>query len=96
MTQFGRALSELNIEILLRKLEPGEGPGRADERDATGSVDQGSASGGHGRRQRFPRFMERYNRQFPISPAPPDDLHRPMNLGPESAREVLSVLSVRN
>ena len=27
----------------------------------------------------LPRFMERYNRQFAITPARPDDLHRSMN-----------------
>ncbi len=39
MTQFGRALSELNIADSLCKFEPGEGPCRADEPDAAGPFD---------------------------------------------------------
>lgn len=41
MTQFGRALCELNNS--LRKLKPGQGPRRADEPDIAGPADQGNA-----------------------------------------------------
>ncbi len=37
----------------------------------------------------LPRFMERYNRQFAITPARSDDLHRSLNLAPDRLREVL-------
>lgn len=34
----------------------------------------------------LPRFMEGYNRQFAITPARPDDLHRSLNLANGSAQ----------
>lgn len=37
----------------------------------------------------LPRFMEGYNRQFAITPARPDDLHRSLSLAPDRLRDVL-------
>ena len=34
-------------------------------------------------------FMERFNARFAVSPARPDDLHRPLNVAPERLRDIL-------
>lgn len=93
MTQFGRALCELNIEILCANSS--QAKGRVERMNRTlqdrlikdlrlegiCGMDDGNAF--------LPRFMERYNRQFAITPARPDDLHRPMNLAPDRLNEIL-------
>ncbi|MDH6232175.1 hypothetical protein M2281_002773 [Mesorhizobium soli] len=93
MTQFGRALSELNIEILCANSS--QAKGRVERMNRTlqdrlikdlrlagiCGMDDGNAF--------LPRFMERYNRQFAIPPARPDDLHRSLNLAPDRLRDVL-------
>jgi len=82
MTQFGRALCELNNEILCANSS--QAKGRVERMNRTlqdrlikdlrlagiCGMDDGNAF--------MPRFMERYNRRFAIAPARPDDLHRPM------------------
>ncbi|WVT74840.1 ISNCY family transposase [Sinorhizobium chiapasense] len=93
MTQFGRALCELNIEILCANSS--QAKGRVERMNRTlqdrlikdlrlegiCGMDDGNAF--------LPRFMERYNRQFAITPARSDDLHRPLNLAPNRLRDVL-------
>ena len=93
MTQFGRALCELNIEILCANSS--QAKGRVERMNRTlqdrlikdlrlegiCGMDDGNAF--------LPRFMERYNRQFSITPARSDDLHRPLNLAPDRLRDVL-------
>lgn len=93
MTQFGRALCELNIEILCANSS--QAKGRVERMNRTlqdrlikdlrlegvCGMDDGNAF--------LPRFMERYNRQFAITPARSDDLHRPLNLAPDRLRDVL-------
>ncbi|MQX76508.1 ISNCY family transposase [Sinorhizobium medicae] len=93
MTQFGRALSELNIEILCANSS--QAKGRVERMNRTlqdrlikdlrlegiCGMDDGNAF--------LPRFMEGYNRQFAITPARPDDLHRSLNLAPDRLKEIL-------
>ena len=93
MTQFGRALCELNIEILCANSS--QAKGRVERMNRTlqdrlikdlrlegiCGMDDGNAF--------LPSFMERYNRQFAITPARSDDLHRPLNLAPDRLRDVL-------
>lgn len=93
MTQFGRALCELNIEILCANSS--QAKGRVERMNRTlqdrlikdlrlegiCGMDDGNAF--------LPQFMERYNRQFAITPARSDDLHRPLNLAPDRLRDVL-------
>src|SRR5271167_2909222 len=55
MTQFGRALHALNVDIICAQFEPGQRAGRARSQDLAGPVGQGIATGrgAHpGRRQR--------------------------------------------
>jgi hypothetical protein len=93
MTQFGRALCELSIEILCANSS--QAKGRVERMNRTlqdrlikdlrlegvCGMDDGNAF--------LPQFMERYNRQFAITPARPDDLHRPLNLAPDRLCDVL-------
>ncbi|MDL2410782.1 ISNCY family transposase [Rhizobium calliandrae] len=93
MTQFGRALCELNIEILCANSS--QAKGRVERMNRTlqdrlikdqrlegiCGMDDGNAF--------LPRFMERYNHQFAVIPARSDDLHRPLNLAPDRLRDVL-------
>ncbi|SFB64979.1 Transposase, partial [Rhizobium sp. NFR07] len=82
MTQFGRALSELNIEILCANSS--QAKGRVERMNRTlqdrlvkelrlsgiDSMEAGNAF--------LPGFMEDYNRRFAVVPARSDDLHRPI------------------
>lgn len=93
MTQFGRALSELNIEILCANSS--QAKGRVERMNRTlqdrlvkelrlagiGDMETGNAF--------LPGFMEHYNGRFAIVPARSDDLHRPMNLAPDRLAEIL-------
>ncbi|MBY2939613.1 ISNCY family transposase [Rhizobium leguminosarum bv. viciae] len=93
MTQFGRALSELNIEILCANSS--QAKGRVERMNRTlqdrlikelrlagiGSMDDGNAF--------LPRFMARYNQRFAIAPTRPDNLHRPINMPSDRLQEIL-------
>lgn len=93
MTQFGRALCELNIEILCANSS--QAKGRVERMNRTlqdrlikalrlariDSMEAGNAF--------LPGFVEDYNERFAIIPTRPDDLHRPMNLAPDRLAEIL-------
>ncbi|OCP00802.1 MULTISPECIES: ISNCY family transposase [unclassified Ensifer] len=93
MTQFGRALCELNIEILCANSS--QAKGRVERMNRTlqdrlvkelrlagiNDMEAGNAF--------LPGFMERYNARFAIVPARPDDLHRPLNLAPARLAAIL-------
>ncbi|WP_106797764.1 ISNCY family transposase [Rhizobium sp. H4] len=93
MTQFGRALSELNIEILCANSS--QAKGRVERMNRTlqdrlvkelrlaGICDMEAGN------TFLPGFMEDYNARFAIVPARSDDLHRPMNLAPGRLAEIL-------
>jgi hypothetical protein len=93
MTQFGRALSELNIEILCANSS--QAKGRVERMNRTlqdrlvkelrlAGIDTMEAGNAF-----LPGFMEDYNQRFAIAPARSDDLHRQLNLAPERLQEIL-------
>jgi len=93
MTQFGRALCELNIEILCANSS--QAKGRVERMNRTlqdrlikelrlagiGSMDDGNAF--------LPQFMARYNQRFAIAPTRSDNLHRPVALALDRLKEIL-------
>jgi len=93
MTQFGRALCELNIEILCANSS--QAKGRVERMNRTlqdrlvkelrlagiDSMEAGNAF--------LAGFMGDYNARFAIVPARPDDLHRPVNLAPDRLQAIL-------
>ena len=93
MTQFGRALAELNIEILCASSS--QAKGRVERVNRTlqdrlvkelrmakiSDIEAGNAF--------LPGFMARFNARFAVAPARPDDLHRPLNIPPERLRTIL-------
>ena len=81
MTQFGRALSELSIEILCANSSQAKGRVRR----ANGTLQDRLVKElrlRHGSRQRPPAgvhgAMERYNERLAVPPARTQDLHRPL------------------
>ncbi|QND17380.1 ISNCY family transposase (plasmid) [Rhizobium leguminosarum bv. trifolii] len=93
MTQFGRALCELNIEILCANSS--QAKGRVERMNRTlqdrlvkelrlaGIADMAAGNAF------LPGFMEYHNARFAIVPARSEDLHRPINLAPERLGEIL-------
>jgi hypothetical protein len=93
MTQFGRALNELNIEILCANSS--QAKGRVERANRTlqdrlvkelrlaGISDMEAANAF------LPAFMERYNAKFAKAPRRPDDLHRTLNFEPDQLADVL-------
>lgn len=93
MTQFGRALCELNIEILCANSS--QAKGRVERMNRTlqdrlvkelrlcgiDGMEAGNAF--------LPGFMEDYNARFAVTPARSEDLHRPLNLAPDRLTEIL-------
>jgi hypothetical protein len=93
MTQFGRALAELNIAILCASSS--QAKGRVERVNRTlqdrlvkelrlaeiSSIEAGNAF--------LPGFMARFNTRFAVAPAHLDDLHRPLNIPPERLRTIL-------
>ena len=93
MTQFGRALCELSIEILCANSS--QAKGRVERMNRTlqdrlvkelrlAGIDAMEAGNAF-----LPGFLEDYNARFAIIPARPDDLHRPLNLAPDRLAEIL-------
>lgn len=93
MTQFGRALCELNIEILCANSS--QAKGRVERMNRTlqdrlvkalrlARIDDMEAGNAF-----LASFMDRYNARFATVPARPDDLHRPLNLAPDRLLEIL-------
>ncbi|KNG91763.1 ISNCY family transposase [Pseudaestuariivita atlantica] len=93
MTQFGRALNELNIEILCANSS--QAKGRVERANRTlqdrlvkelrlaGISDMDAANAF------LPAFMDRYNAKFAKTPRRPDNLHRPLNTEPDRLADVL-------
>jgi hypothetical protein len=93
MTQFGRALCELNIEILCANSS--QAKGRVERMNRTlqdrlvkelrlAGIDDMAAGNTF-----LPGFVDDYNGRFAIAPARPDNLHRPMNLAPDRLADIL-------
>ena len=93
MTQFGRALAELNIEILCANSS--QAKGRVERANRTlqdrlvkelrlagiSDMDSGNTF--------LPRFVERFNERFAIRAAKPDNLHRALNIVPSRLNDIL-------
>ena len=92
MTQFGRALNALNIEILCANSS--QAKGRVERANRTlqdrlvkelrlaGISDMGTANAF------LPAFIKRFNTKFAKAPRSTDNLHRPMNIEPDRLRDV--------
>lgn len=92
MTQFGRALNALNIEILCANSS--QAKGRVERANRTlqdrlvkelrlaGISDMDAANAF------LPGFTDRYNAKFAKAPRRADNLHRAMNIEPDSLRDV--------
>ena len=93
MTQFGRALAELNIEILCANSS--QAKGRVERANRTlqdrlvkelrienvSSIDAGNAF--------LPGFMSRFNERFAVGPAKSNDLHQVLRLKPSRLQDIL-------
>jgi hypothetical protein len=93
MTQFGRALSELSIEILCANSS--QAKGRVERVNRTlqdrlvkelrlAGIDDMAEGNAF-----LPGFMERFNAQFAVTAIRPENLHRPLNVVPDRLREIL-------
>jgi transposase len=93
MTQFGRALAELNIEILCANSSQAKGRVERANRtlqdrlvkelrvDGISDMDAGN---------RFlPGFVQRFNERFALRAAKPDDLHRQVKIAPGRLSDIL-------
>ncbi|MCW1949785.1 MAG: ISNCY family transposase [Octadecabacter sp.] len=99
ITQFGRALAELNIEILCANSS--QAKGRVERANRTlqdrlvkelrlagvSSMDDGNAF--------LTNFMQRFNTKFAKAPAKPDNLHRALNIEPDRLSEVFCLRDKR-
>src|SRR3954462_2650660 len=93
MTQFGRALAELNIEILCANSS--QAKGRVERVNRTlqdrlvkelrlAKISDLAAANAF-----LPGFIERFNARFAVAPACPNDRHRPLNIAPDRLRDIL-------
>ena len=92
MTQFGRALNELNIEILCANSS--QAKGRVERANRTlqdrlvKELRLADISDMNAANAFLPSFTERYNAKFAKVPRRADNLHRPMNIEPDRLRDV--------
>lgn len=99
MTQFGRAMNELNIEILCANSS--QAKGRVERANRTlqdrlvkelrlaGISDMDAGNGF------LQGFMEQYNAKFAKVPRRPDNLHRALNVEPDRLRDILCLRDER-
>jgi transposase len=93
MTQFGRALSELNIEILCANSS--QAKGRVERANRTlqdrlvKELRLASISDMEAGNAFLPTFMERYNERFAVPPARVQDLHRPLRTTTPRLNDIL-------
>ena len=99
VTQFGRAMNELNVEILCANSS--QAKGRVERANRTlqdrlvkelrlagiSSMDDGNNF--------LQGFIERYNKKFAKVPRRPDNLHRALNVEPERLRDILCLRDER-
>ena len=93
MTQFGRALAELNIEIICANTSQAKGRVERANRtlqdrlvkklrlDNVCDMEAGNAF--------LPEFLLRYNEHFAVQPLRPEDLHRSLNVAGSRLNEIL-------
>lgn len=93
MTQFGRALAELNIEIICANSSQAKGRVKRANRtlqdrlvkelrlENVCDIDTGNVF--------LPGFLERFNERFALPAAMPEDLHRPLNVKTDRLNNIL-------
>ena len=93
MTQFGRALAELNVEILCANSSQAKGQVERVNRTlqdrlvkelrlaGISDIAAGNAF--------LPEFIKRFNERFAIAPANPNDLHRPLQITANRLSDIL-------
>ena len=93
MTQFGRALAELNIEIICANSSQAKGRVERANRtlqdrlvkelrlEGVSDMAQGNAF--------LPGFQERFNERFSVAAARAENMHRPLNVKPDRLRDIL-------
>ena len=93
ITQFGRALSELNIEILCANSSQAKGRVERANRTLQDRLVKELRLAGVSNMEAGNAFLEgfkaRFNAKFAKAPAKPDNLHRALNVEPDRLAEVL-------
>ncbi|ODM46600.1 transposase [Ruegeria sp. PBVC088] len=93
MTQFGRALNELNIEILCANSSQAKGRVERANRTLQDRLVKELRLAGVSNMEAGNGFLEgfkaRFNAKFSKAPAKPDNLHRALNVEPDRLAEVL-------
>ena len=93
MTQFGRALAELNIEIPCANSS--QAKGRVERVNRTlqdrlvKELRMAKISDIAAANAFLPGFIQRFNARFAVAPACPKDRHRPLNIAPDRLRDIL-------
>ena len=93
MTQFGRALAELNIEILCANSS--QAKGRVERANRTlqdrlvKELRLAGVNGMEAGNAFLPAFVERFNQRFSVCAARPEDLHRPVNVAASRLSDIL-------
>ena len=93
MTQFGRALAELNIEILCANSS--QAKGRVERANRTlqdrlvKELRLAGISDMSGGNAFLPEFVERFNEKFALPPAKADNLHRKLNVQASRLADIL-------
>ncbi len=93
MTQFGRALAELNIEILCANSS--QAKGRVERANRTlqdrlvKELRLGGISGMDAGNAFLPSFVERFNERFSVCAAKPANLHRTLNFAAARLNDIL-------
>jgi hypothetical protein len=92
MTQFGRALAELNIEILCANSSHAKGRVERANRTLQDRLVKELRLGGisdiNAGNDFLPDFVERFNAKFSIVPVRLENLHRPLNLAPNRLNDI--------
>ena len=99
MTQFGRAMNDLNIEILCANSS--QAKGRVERANRTlqdrlvKELRLAGISDMEAGNTFLPTFMERYNAKFSKAPRRSDNLHRTLNIEPDRLRDILCLRDER-
>ena len=100
MTQFGRALAELNIDILCADTPQAKGRVERVNRTLQDRLVKELRLAGiatvDGANAFLAGFIERFNARFAVSPARPGDLHRPLDLSPGRFGDILCHRELRH
>jgi len=93
MTQFGRALAELNIEIICANTS--QAKGRVERANRTlqdrlvKELRLENVCDIDGGNRFLHRFLERFNERFALHAAKPEDLHRPLDVKTDRLNDIL-------